>query len=186
MSFKNSISDLKRLFSVADPGCLSRIRLFSIPDPNFSIPYPGSTLKNLSICNPKNCFLSSRKYDTGYSSRIRDPDPDFYPSLIPDPESRGQIGTGFRIRNTAIRIHVSSTRYLRTGTYLRDASWRQRWQRRWISRGVGARWAAPATASGSRAEFPQTQCGSWLQRQGFDDSTLKELSAKFKSISILF
>jgi hypothetical protein len=25
---------------IADPGCLSRIRIFSIPDPNFSIPDP--------------------------------------------------------------------------------------------------------------------------------------------------
>jgi hypothetical protein len=33
--------------SVADPGCLSRIRIFSIPDPNFF--YPGSASKNLSI-----------------------------------------------------------------------------------------------------------------------------------------
>jgi hypothetical protein len=33
--------------SVADPRCLSRIRLFSIPYPNFF--YPGSTSKNLNI-----------------------------------------------------------------------------------------------------------------------------------------
>jgi hypothetical protein len=32
--------------SVVDPGCLSRIRLFSIPDPIFL--HPGSTSKNLS------------------------------------------------------------------------------------------------------------------------------------------
>ncbi len=34
--------------SVPDPGCLSRI-----PDPNFSIPDPGSTSKNLSILTQK-------------------------------------------------------------------------------------------------------------------------------------
>jgi hypothetical protein len=41
--------------SVADPGCLSQIRLFSIPDPgsNFSIPDPGSASKNLSILTRK-------------------------------------------------------------------------------------------------------------------------------------
>jgi hypothetical protein len=50
------------IVSVADPGCLSRIRL--------------------------------------YPSRIPDPDADFLP--IPDPGSRGQKGTGSRIRNTEL------------------------------------------------------------------------------------
>ncbi len=35
------------LGTIADPGCLSRIRLFSIPDPNCF--HPGSASKNLSI-----------------------------------------------------------------------------------------------------------------------------------------
>jgi hypothetical protein len=65
--------------SVADPGCLFRIR------------------------NPKKWFLSSQKYDPGFSTRIRimGPDPDFLP--IPDPGSSGQKGTGSqtRIRNIA-------------------------------------------------------------------------------------
>jgi hypothetical protein len=41
------------LSSVADPGCLYRI-----PDPNFSIPDPGSASKNLNtgILTPKNGF----------------------------------------------------------------------------------------------------------------------------------
>ncbi len=50
--------------------------------------YPGSECFPSRICikefkyfNPKNCFLSSRKYDPGCSSRIRI----FYPSKIPDP-----------------------------------------------------------------------------------------------------
>ncbi len=30
------------MYSVADPGCVSRIRIFFIPDPNFSISDPGS------------------------------------------------------------------------------------------------------------------------------------------------
>ncbi len=43
-------------------------------------------------------FLSSRKYDLGWSFRIRIPnsDPECLP--IPDPGSRGQKGTGSRIR----------------------------------------------------------------------------------------
>ncbi len=92
-----------RYYSVADPGCLSRI-----PDPTFfhpgsririvSIPDPGSASKNLSILTPKKpkkWFRSSRKYDPDCSSRIPDPDADFLP--IPDPGSKGQKGTGSRI-----------------------------------------------------------------------------------------
>ncbi len=37
--------------SVADPGCLSRMRIFSIPDLNFF--HPGSASKNLSILTQK-------------------------------------------------------------------------------------------------------------------------------------
>jgi hypothetical protein len=37
--------------SVADLGCLSRIRIFSIPDPIFF--YPGPATKNLSILTHK-------------------------------------------------------------------------------------------------------------------------------------
>jgi hypothetical protein len=64
-----------------------RIRIFSIPD-------PGSTSKNLSIFNPKNCFKSSWKYDPGRSSRIADLE--ILP--LPDPGSGGQKGIGSRIR----------------------------------------------------------------------------------------
>ncbi len=88
--------------SVADLGCLSRIRTVSIPD-------TGSASKNLSILTPKKTkkwFLSSRKYDPGCSSRIPGPDADFLP--IPDPGSRGQKGTGsrIRIRNTGLYSRV--------------------------------------------------------------------------------
>jgi hypothetical protein len=63
--------------------------------------------------NPKKWFLSSQKYDPGFSSLIRipDPDPDFLP--IPDPNHGSQIpiqgskrhripdpGAQIRIRNT--------------------------------------------------------------------------------------
>jgi hypothetical protein len=72
----------------------SRIRLFF---------HPGSRIRTKEFkyfiyFNPKKWFLSSRKYDPGCSSRIPDPDADFPP--IPDPGSRGQKGTGSRIRNT--------------------------------------------------------------------------------------
>jgi hypothetical protein len=62
------------------------------------IPDPGSASKNLSVFNPK-IFLSSRKYDPGCSSRIPDPDLDFFTLL----GSRGHKGNGSRIRipNTA-------------------------------------------------------------------------------------
>ncbi len=66
-------------------GCLSQIRLFSIPD-------PGSTSK-LSILSTKIVFLSSRKYDPGSLSLIRI-------LILYPPESRGQKGIGSRIRNT--------------------------------------------------------------------------------------
>ncbi len=77
--------------------------VFRIPDPTFF--HPGSASKNLSILTKKKWFLSSRKYDPGYSSRILDPVADFLPIL--DPRSRGQKGTGsrIRIRNTARQRH---------------------------------------------------------------------------------
>ncbi len=75
----------------------SRIQIFSIPDPN--IFYPGSRIliKEFKYFNPKNWFLSSKKYDPGGSSksRIPDSDPDFLPIRILDPG--GQKSTGFRI-----------------------------------------------------------------------------------------
>jgi hypothetical protein len=57
---------------VVDPECLSRIRMFSNPDPHLF--HLGSRIpasNKLSILTPKNWFLSSRKYDPGCSSRIR-------------------------------------------------------------------------------------------------------------------
>ena len=95
----------RAVYSVADPGCLSgsRIRFFSIPDPNCV--YPGSSSKNLSILTPKKAkkwFLSSKKYDPGCSSRIQDPDADFLPSRILDPgvKKAPNPGSQIRIRNT--------------------------------------------------------------------------------------
>jgi hypothetical protein len=63
--------------------------------------YPGSDFFPYRIriiskyFNPKNGFLSFRKYDLGCSSRIRIMT--FYPFRIPDPESRGQKGNGSQI-----------------------------------------------------------------------------------------
>ncbi len=76
--------------SVMVPGCLSRIRIFSIPDPGseffpfrISDPnffHPGSASKYF---NPQKWVLSSRKYDTACSSRIPDP----WVKRAPDPGS---------------------------------------------------------------------------------------------------
>jgi hypothetical protein len=80
----------------------SRIRLFSIPDPNCL--YPGSRIRieEFKYFNPKKMVSNSKllKYDPGCSTRIPDPDADFLP--IPDPGSRDQkgIGSRIRIRNT--------------------------------------------------------------------------------------
>ncbi len=51
----------------------------------------GGQSGEFKYCNPKKWFLSSQKYDPGFSSRIRilDPDPDFLP--IPDPDLGSQI-----------------------------------------------------------------------------------------------
>jgi len=87
-------------FSVADPGCLSRIWIFPIPDPDPNVFHPVSRIRNLSILTQK-LFLSSRKYcpvvhpRSGswffYSSRIQ------IFLFITDPGSGGQKGTGCRI-----------------------------------------------------------------------------------------
>ncbi len=41
--------------SIADPGCLSRIRIFSIPDSNCFRPGSRICIKELKYFNPKNC-----------------------------------------------------------------------------------------------------------------------------------
>ncbi len=65
--------------SVADPKCLSRIRIFlssririfSIPDQNFFHPGSRISIKEFKYFNPKKWFLSFLKYDPSCSSRIR-------------------------------------------------------------------------------------------------------------------
>ncbi len=89
-------------FSVADPECLSRI-------PELTFFHPGSRIciKEFKYFNPKKLFISSRKYDSVLF--IPDPDLDFLP--ISDPGSRGQKGTGSRIR------------ICNTGSYPQNRKW---------------------------------------------------------------
>jgi hypothetical protein len=75
--------------SVADPGCLSRIRLF-----------PSRILINEFKYYPKKWFLSSRKYDPGCSSWI--PDADFLP--IPDPGVKKAPDPGSGSATLQVRI----------------------------------------------------------------------------------
>jgi hypothetical protein len=59
-----------------------------IPDPNFFHPGSQIHIKEVKYFNPKKWFLSSQKYDPGFSSRIRiltHPDPDPGVNRIPDP-----------------------------------------------------------------------------------------------------
>jgi hypothetical protein len=95
---------MRHVVSVADPECLSRI-----PDPTFFHPRSRIRIKEFKYFNLKKWFLSSRKYDPGCLSRIPDPDPYFLP--IPDPGSRGQKGTGSRIR---IRQHCITSLFFTT------------------------------------------------------------------------
>jgi hypothetical protein len=76
-----------RVVSVADPGCLSRIR---------------NRIKEFKYFYPKKLFLSSRKYDPGSSSWIQILI--FYPSLIPDPvvKKAPDPGSG----STTLRVGV--------------------------------------------------------------------------------
>jgi hypothetical protein len=68
----------------------SRIRLFSIPDPNCLHPGYRIRIKEFKYFNPKKWFLSSRKNDPGCSSRI------------PGHKSNG---SRIRIRDTAFIYH---------------------------------------------------------------------------------
>ncbi len=90
----------------------SRIQICFIPD-------PGSASKNLSILTQK-LFLSSRKYDSDCSSRIRipDTDPNFLP--IPNPGSRDkkrhrlEPGSGSATLPECYLTFFSSSTYLLT------------------------------------------------------------------------
>jgi hypothetical protein len=82
-----------------------RIRLFSIPNPGSEL-FPSRVPDR----HQKIVFYSSRKYDPGCSSRIPDPDPDFFP--IPDPGSQIQGSKMHRIPDP----QQCSYRYVRVQT----------------------------------------------------------------------
>jgi hypothetical protein len=107
--YRQDIQYISFLFlSVADPGCLPRIRIFSIPDPGSEFFQSRIRIEEFKYFCPKNCFKvrGNIKYDQGCSSRFRipDPDPDFL--SIPGPGSRAQKGTGSRMRITTISYFV--------------------------------------------------------------------------------
>jgi hypothetical protein len=84
-----------RYVSVADPGTL--IRMFSIPDLE-SVFFPSRIrIKEFKYFNPKNWFLCSR-------NMIRVVNPGSGSCFFSHPGSRGQKGTEFRIRNTAVHL----------------------------------------------------------------------------------
>jgi hypothetical protein len=66
-----------------------------IPDPGSEFFPSRIRIKEFKYFNPKKWFLSSRKYDPGCSSRIRDPDPDFIPIPDPDVKKAPDPGSGF-------------------------------------------------------------------------------------------
>jgi len=88
-----------------------------IPDPNCLHPESRILIKEFKYFNPqkskKKWFLSSKKYDPGCSSRISDPDADFFPSRIPDPGVKKTPNPGFRIRirNTGFSLRGHSRTY---------------------------------------------------------------------------
>jgi len=84
--------------SIADPGCLSRIRIFPSRRSRFKgASCPGSESKNLRIFNPNNCHqaLGNMIRDVYCGSLTEDLD--FFPSRI-----QGSKNTGSRIRSTGL------------------------------------------------------------------------------------
>jgi hypothetical protein len=97
--------------SVPDPVCLSRIRIFCIPD-------PGYASKSLSILTQKIISkLLDWKYDLGYSPRIR-----IQILIFTYPGSRGQKGTGSRIwiRNADFLLRIWIRIFLTWLIWFRD------------------------------------------------------------------
>ncbi len=92
---------------IPDPG--SWIRIFLSRIQCLKDPGSGSALKSFCILTQK-LILSSRKNDLVCSFRI--PDPDFFPSRIPNLRYRGQSGIGsrIRIRNTVFIIKINFDR----------------------------------------------------------------------------
>jgi hypothetical protein len=112
------------VISVAYSGCLSRIRLFSIPDPGSKLFPSRIRIKEFKYFNPKKWFTSSRKYDPGCSSRIRILT--FYPSRIKKaPDLGSGSATLFEIMlqvswdKKSIQDHVLDSHFLDLEGYAR-------------------------------------------------------------------
>jgi hypothetical protein len=92
----------KNFTRVADPGCLSRIWLFSIPDPVSRVKWlwfpEWMRIKKLKYFYPKKNVSMLSEIWSGIF--ITDPDPGS--RFFTHPGSRGQRGTGSRIRNTEL------------------------------------------------------------------------------------
>ncbi len=167
----------------------SRIRLFSIPDlrsrildPDFSIPVPGSTSKNL-------CILSSRKYVPRVvhpGSRIRILT--FYPSRIPDPG--GQKSTGFRIPDSASQVVQIQKTGLWDCTICSYPEWWQAWL---LDMPVVAR-AVPQVIRGHRritvniesGIMRDVAVGKWLFVKNYQRVKGRFLTKKFTDLSQSF
>jgi hypothetical protein len=81
----------------------SRILIFTHPGSRIQKQQQiGPIFKELENFLPKKLSLSSQKYGFG----IRGPGSEIRKKPIPDPGSRGQKGTGSRIRNTGHKSHV--------------------------------------------------------------------------------
>ncbi len=75
--------------SVADPGCVSRIRIFSIPHPGSEFIPSRIRIKNFKYLTQKSISKLSEIWSGLF---IPDPDPDFLP--IPDPGVRKAADPG--------------------------------------------------------------------------------------------
>ncbi len=95
-------------FSVADPGCLSLIRIFSIPDRNLFNPGSRIRIKELQYFSPKKKVSKHSEIWPGLF---------FYPGswFFTHPGSRGQKGSGSRIRlrNTANNLLAATLKIKR-------------------------------------------------------------------------
>jgi hypothetical protein len=81
-----------------------------IPDPTFFHPGSRIRIKEFKYLIPKKWFLSSRKYDPGYPSRMLT----FYPFQIPDPgvKKAPDPVSRIRIRNTGFDLDYNLKAHL--------------------------------------------------------------------------
>ncbi len=96
--------------SVGDPGCLSRIRIFSVSDPGSEFFLSRIRIKEFGYFNPNNYYL-------GCSSRIRILI--FYPSRIPDPRVKkapdpGSGSATLNVMRIQIQVGKRATRFFKT------------------------------------------------------------------------